>query len=279
MPTTLLRRMAGPRDRRSRAWRRLPRNSSGAAREPGLFPDAGAAAPATRTSSERSKDALGDRIAGVYSSLPAAFTVARRVWRGMSKRRDLGCDVLVSIGGGSNIDAAKIDSILSDAGRVRDGRGACLARRQGECEASRERSSTSACRPRFRAPSSPISPAGAIRARCSRTPSRCPIMLPRTLILDQALATRTPLQLWLSSGLRAIDHAIEALCSGRNHPLGETLALEGVARMRAGLNATSGGPCRSRRTADQPVRRLVLLGSVGDRRADGGEPRDRSRHR
>jgi maleylacetate reductase len=67
-------------------------------------------------------------------------------------------------------------------------------------------------------------------------------LLPRTLIFDQLLCTKTPEQLWLSSGMRALDHAIEGLCSDRLHAFGKALALQGVPQLCESLAATKANP-------------------------------------
>ncbi len=41
---------------------------------------------------------------------------------------------------------------------------------------------------------------------------RHPKLVPSTSILDPAVTTRTPQWLWLSSGIRALDHAVETVC-------------------------------------------------------------------
>jgi len=51
---------------------------------------------------------------------------------------------------------------------------------------------------------------------------------PRVVILDPVLTLETPQWLWLSSGIRSLDHAVETLYSPGFHPLSETLALQAI---------------------------------------------------
>lgn len=51
---------------------------------------------------------------------------------------------------------------------------------------------------------------------------------PRAVILDPAATCYTPDWLWLSTGVRAIDHAVEALCSPDAHPYCDGLALHAL---------------------------------------------------
>ena len=61
-------------------------------------------------------------------------------------------------------------------------------------------------------------------AGCTDTTSRKKEMyfhlqaIPRSVILDPAATMHTPLWLWLSTGIRAVDHAVEDLCSVNSTP-------------------------------------------------------------
>ncbi len=60
---------------------------------------------------------------------------------------------------------------------------------------------------------------------------RDPRMLPDSVIYDGRLALHTPLPLWLSTGIRALDHAVEGYLAAGEHPLSDVLALEAVRRL------------------------------------------------
>ena len=51
---------------------------------------------------------------------------------------------------------------------------------------------------------------------------------PRCVILDPLVTVDTPDELWLSSGVKALDHALEAVWAIRPHPFADALALEGI---------------------------------------------------
>ncbi|MDO9398146.1 MAG: iron-containing alcohol dehydrogenase, partial [Herbiconiux sp.] len=42
-----------------------------------------------------------------------------------------------------------------------------------------------------------------------------PLLAPRAVVLDPAMTLGTPPQLWASTGMKAVDHAVEQLC----HPV------------------------------------------------------------
>lgn len=64
----------------------------------------------------------------------------------------------------------------------------------------------------------------------------------RSVILDPALTLHTPGWLWLSTGVRGIDHAVEALCSVDAHPYCDGLALHALRLFAEGLPRTKAEP-------------------------------------
>jgi alcohol dehydrogenase class IV len=62
---------------------------------------------------------------------------------------------------------------------------------------------------------------------------------PVEVILDAALTLQTPRHLWLSTGIRAVDHAVETVCSIAPTPFTDALAL---AQLAASLRTTARAP-------------------------------------
>ena len=54
-------------------------------------------------------------------------------------------------------------------------------------------------------------------------------VLPRTVIADPALTLSTPDWLWVSTGIRALDHAIEGAYAIRHQPISDALASKSIA--------------------------------------------------
>ena len=54
-------------------------------------------------------------------------------------------------------------------------------------------------------------------------------VLPRTVIADPALTLSTPDWLWVSTGIRALDHAIECAYAIRHQPISDALAAKSIA--------------------------------------------------
>ena len=143
----------------------------------------------------------------------------------------------------------------------------------------RRRCARSACRPRLPAASSPPRPASPTRRPRSRKLLRHPLLMPRAVILDPGSAAHTPEWLWLSTGIRAVDHCVEGICSREAHPYGDAQALKGLVDAGAGAAAGEGRCRRSRRADGLPDRDLAFDRAAGFRRADGRQPRHRLRAR
>ncbi|TCJ18445.1 maleylacetate reductase [Rubrobacter taiwanensis] len=58
-----------------------------------------------------------------------------------------------------------------------------------------------------------------------------PRAVPPVVVLDPAATSHTPMELWLSTGIRALDHAIEGFLGRGAHPVTDVLGLEGARRL------------------------------------------------
>jgi alcohol dehydrogenase class IV len=78
-----------------------------------------------------------------------------------------------------------------------------------------------------------------------------PRAVPPVVILDPETTIHTPEKLWLSTGIRALDHAIEGFLYGGAHPITDVTGLEGARRLLENLP-------RSRREPEDLGIRLEL---------------------
>jgi len=69
-----------------------------------------------------------------------------------------------------------------------------------------------------------------------------PLMIPRTVILDPAASVPTPEWLFLSTGIRAVDHAVEDICSVNGQPISEGAAYHALRLLGKGLTAVKADP-------------------------------------
>jgi maleylacetate reductase len=84
----------------------------------------------------------------------------------------------------------------------------------------------------------------------------CPGTAPRTIFLDPQLAAATPEKLWASTGIRAIDHAAEGYCTITPQPINDAMAVAALRMLCANL------PRASRDPDDLAAREACLTGSA-----------------
>ena len=68
------------------------------------------------------------------------------------------------------------------------------------------------------------------------------LAMPRAVILDPAITAHTPEWLFLSTGIRAVDHCVEGICSGEANPFADAQALHGLALLTRGLPRVKADP-------------------------------------
>lgn len=69
-----------------------------------------------------------------------------------------------------------------------------------------------------------------------------PVRNPSLVILDPGLTTTTPERVWLSSGVRAVDHCVETICSTQSNERGDASASEGLRVLIPSLLRTKRDP-------------------------------------
>jgi maleylacetate reductase len=69
-----------------------------------------------------------------------------------------------------------------------------------------------------------------------------PRAVPQVVVLDPETTLFTPEKLWLSTGIRALDHAVEGLLYGGEHPVTDVTGAEGARRLLAYLPRSKEDP-------------------------------------
>jgi alcohol dehydrogenase class IV len=67
-------------------------------------------------------------------------------------------------------------------------------------------------------------------------------MASRVIIYDPTVTLQTPMTLWLSSGVMAIDHAVEVLCASPAHLVGDAMKISALTRLLTCLPRTKLAP-------------------------------------
>jgi maleylacetate reductase len=176
------------------------------------------------TRSLGASESLTERLHSALAPNPRLVTVIigqhapiGEIERATEQMLDAEIELLVSVGGGSPIDAAKLVA-------------AGVAGRRG----------LKWPMPHIAVPTTLsvaelASGAGFTDDEGNKVGRRDPRMLPDVVVYDGELALATPMELWLSTGIRALDHAVEGYLARGEHPFSDVLALEAVRRLFATL--------------------------------------------
>ena len=191
--------------------------------------------------------ALGSRHAATHDGIQP-HAPREDVLTAAARAREVGADLVVTVGGGSVTDAGKIMLICLkhnittvedfDNYRVRvDDTGAMVI-------------------PDFAAPDircvcvpttlsggefNPLSGATDMRIKQKQAYTQRQ-MVPVMVVLDPAITVHTPEWLWLSTGVRSVDHATETLASFQSNPFADGLADSALRLLAEGLPAVKADP-------------------------------------
>lgn len=186
---------------------------------------------------------LGARFAGSFDEVPA-HTPREAVIAGAAAARAAGADLMVAVGGGSAIDGTKAMLQAMWHG-VTEARGLDALTGRGRAEPT----GLSDGRIRMVAVPTTLSAAEFTfyagvtdTAKGIKQSFSDPLMVPRTVILDPAITVHTPMRLFLGTGIRAVDHAVERLCSLIRHPFSDATAVEALRLLNRGLPAVQKDP-------------------------------------
>jgi alcohol dehydrogenase class IV len=141
---------------------------------------------------------------------------------GVEEASSTGADAIVSFGGGSAIDAAKIISV-----RLANGTGRALPH---------------IAIPTTLSVAELAAGAGFTNEAGDKAGMRDPRLLAETVLYDAELTLATPMELWLSTGIRALDHAVEGFLAEGDHPFNDVMALEAIRRLFDSLPRAKASP-------------------------------------
>ncbi len=206
----------------------------------------------------RVRAALGNLCAGVFDRMPA-HTPRQAVVAAANQAREVGADLIVTIGGGSVTDGAKTVQL-------------CLANDIRAAEALDDiRPGKTFAAPTVRQISVPTTlSAGEFSALAGVTDERTrvkelfahPMVIPHTVILDPAMTVHTPEWLFLSTGIRAVDHCVEGFCSLEANPYADAQAIRGLTLLTRGLTAVKADPSNIQARLDCQIGSWLSMGPL-----------------
>jgi maleylacetate reductase len=181
----------------------------------------------------RIAQSLGPRFAGKFDAI-SAHSPREGVIAGAGALRASGADLVVAVGGGSVIDATKVMLLALWRGARDVGGLAGLSSARGQ---GAEPSAWSADPQGLRMVAVPTTLSAAeffpsagvtdVQRRVKQSYFH-PLAVPRSVILDPAATLETPMELLLSTGMRAVDHAVEGWCSIKSSPMADATNLEAM---------------------------------------------------
>ncbi|KAG1881470.1 alcohol dehydrogenase IV [Suillus tomentosus] len=156
----------------------------------------------------RNKTGIVEKIENIlkkYNAFGATFseigehTPEAGIENGVSKFREVDADIIVSVGGGSPVDASKAIILRLQQQRAQETSGK-------ELEFLRQ-----IAIPTTLSAADYTCSAGYTNKQGDKVSISHEQLTPAGIILDAELTLSTPEQLWLSTGVRALDHAVESL--------------------------------------------------------------------
>ncbi|HYF09063.1 MAG TPA: iron-containing alcohol dehydrogenase [Acetobacteraceae bacterium] len=186
------------------------------------------------------KAAIGARLAGEFAAM-AAHSPLDDVVALAALLSEMRADLVVAVGGGSVIDGSKVACVatwrgLADADAIR---GLAVPR-------ANEPAGWNGAPPSPRIVAVPttlsaaeFAPHAGYTDKAAGRKLRCldPWAVPLAVILDPAATLETPEELFLSSGIRALDHAAERWCSVKPQPFSDAVSRQAMVMLAEGLPA------------------------------------------
>jgi maleylacetate reductase len=196
---------------------------------------------------ERVRRALGSRCVATFDRMPP-HTPRSAVILATELARASRADLIVTIGGGSITDGAKaVQMCLANDIRSAD----AIDRLRPVKAADGTIAPPALHAPTVRQVSVPTTLSGGeFSAIAGVTDERTKVkellpharIIPSAVILDPAITVYTPEWLWLSTGIRAVDHCVEGMCSNDAHAYGDAQAHKGLALLSHGLPRVKANP-------------------------------------
>lgn len=186
---------------------------------------------------EKVRRALGNKCVGTFDRMPA-HSPRSAVVAAANQAQDARADLIVTLGGGSITDGAKAVQL-------------CLANDIASVEEMDKIRATDVKPPTLRQISIPTTlSAGEFSGIAGVTNEatkvkelfRHPLTIPQAVILDPEVTRHTPMWLFLSTGIRAVDHCVESVCSNESTEFANASALHGLSLLARGLPRVKADP-------------------------------------
>jgi maleylacetate reductase len=206
---------------------------------------------------EKVRRALGNKCVGTFDRMPA-HSPRSAVIAAAAQAREARADLIVTLGGGSITDGAKAVQL-------------CLANDITTVEGIDKLRNADIKAPAVRQVSIPTTlSAGEFSGIAGVTNEatkvkeliRHPLTIPQTVILDPEVTRHTPMWLFLSTGIRAVDHCVEGVCSNESTEFTNASALHGLSLLARGLAKVKADPSDMKARLDCQIGSWLSMGGL-----------------
>jgi alcohol dehydrogenase class IV len=207
---------------------------------------------------EKVRLALGNKCVGTFDRMPA-HSPRSAIITATAQAREARADLIVTLGGGSITDGAKAVQLClsNDVGTVQD--------------MDRIRGGVDLKPPTVRQISIPTTlSAGEFSGLSGVTNEatkvkemfRHPLTMPQAVILDPEVTRHTPMWLFLSTGIRAVDHCVEGVCSRESTEFTNASGLHGLSLLARGLAKVKADPTDMKARLDCQIGSWLSMGGL-----------------
>ncbi len=207
---------------------------------------------------EKIRRALGNKCVGTFDKMPA-HSPRSAIVAATNQAREAKADLILTLGGGSITDGAKAVQL-------------CLANDVATVEGmDRIQGATDVKPPTVRQVSIPTTlSAGEFSGMAGVTNEatkvkemfRHPLTIPQAVILDPEITRHTPMWLFLSTGIRAVDHCVEGVCSNESTEFTNASALHGLSLLTRGLSRVLADPTDMKARLDCQTGSWLSMGGL-----------------
>jgi maleylacetate reductase len=207
---------------------------------------------------EKVRLALGNKCVGTFDRMPA-HSPRSAIIAATTQAREARADLIVTLGGGSITDGVKaVQLCLSNDVRTVE-------------DMDRIRGGVDLKPPTVRQISIPTTlSAGEFSGMAGVTNEatkvkemyRHPLTIPQAVILDPEVTRHTPMWLFLSTGIRAVDHCVEGVCSNESTEFTNASGLHGLTLLARGLAKVKADPGDMQARLDCQIGSWLSMGGL-----------------
>lgn len=194
------------------------------------------------------QNALGEKFVALYDNIPAHIP-RDAVLRAAAIAREAKADLIVTVGGGSVTDAGKNVQLCLEHNITELDQFEPFRLKTDPVTGIVEAPEFTGPKVRQIAVPTTLSGGEFHQSGGSNDPVkkikqsiRHPLMIPRTVVLDPELALHTPIDLWISTGMRCVDHAVESFYSPYGNPFVDGTALQALRILPDALKRCKANP-------------------------------------